>query len=429
MLTDVVDRKEYAGNGVTTVFAVPFYFLEDSHVKAVLVDDTTRAETVWAITTNYTLTGEGDEDAGGELTALVAPATGKTLVIYRDPDVDQDTDYTNNEKRPGPALEESLDKLTMLVKRLKTQMSRAVRLPEGFTATFSTFLPATLTAGKVWIVNATEDGLEEGPTADEIENAQGYATAAAASEAAAAASETAAAASAAAAAADAASINGDVAAAEAAKVAAEAAQAAAETAETNAETAETNAETAETNAAASAAAAAASAAAAAASETAAQTAETNAETAENNAETAETNAEAAAAAAAASEVAAAASAAAAAASAGAAAPTIVGTRAAPTDVVGANGILFTSVTFETVNYVQGSGGSVTLSANPRIQAGSIECSKLRLVGCSDVNTITLEDGQGVDTAGVTYVIRNGTILDLMFDLTSSIWIVVGHNGV
>jgi hypothetical protein len=168
--------------------------------------------------------------------------------------------------------------------------------------------------------------------------------------------------------------------------------------------------------------------AAEAAQAAAELAETNAETAETNAELAETNAAASAAAALVSENNAAASEAAAAVSAGAAAPTLVATRAVPTNVVGANGILFTSITNDTINYVQGSGGAVTLShATRNIQAGTIDAQTLKLIGCSDVNTITMGDGAGIDTAGSTYVIKNGTILKLFWDQTN--WTVESWNGV
>lgn len=194
------NRISYAGNGVTTGFAFPYRFLENADLTVIVTVDATGVETVKTITTHYTVTGAG-EDSGGTVTMLVAPASGETLTILRDPDATQELDLRENDELPAENVEEAFDRLTMLVQRLKDRVDRAVTLTDGFTASFDLELPTDIdTAGASIIVNATEDGFELGPTADEISDAQANATAAAASAAAAAASESAAAASAAAAA-------------------------------------------------------------------------------------------------------------------------------------------------------------------------------------------------------------------------------------
>jgi len=315
---------------------------------------------------------------GGTVTLLTALATGKTLYIdldVQEPDQPNMFRVVNNYLQAFRSIERALDYLVTQIQTLSRWKEQSVRLPRhvdiaNFDPTLPEGIPGVGNADHLLAVNDTGDGFKI--SAESTTSLAAQAAAALASQVAAAASE---------AAAELAETN-----AEAAQVAAEAAQAAAELAETNAETAETNAELAETNAAASAAAALVS---------------------ENNA---------------------AASEAAAAVSAGAAAPTLVATRAVPTNVVGANGILFTSITNDTINYVQGSGGAVTLShATRNIQAGTIDAQTLKLIGCSDVNTITMGDGAGIDTAGSTYVIKNGTILKLFWDQTN--WTVESWNGV
>ena len=52
-------RGDYTGNGVTVAFAVPFYFLENSHVQIEKLDTLTGITTTLALTTDYTLAGAG----------------------------------------------------------------------------------------------------------------------------------------------------------------------------------------------------------------------------------------------------------------------------------------------------------------------------------------------------------------------------------
>jgi hypothetical protein len=73
--------------------------------------------------------------------------------------------------------------------------------------------------------------------------------------------------------------------------------------------------------------------------------------------------------------------------------TVTGTRASPTSVTAAG---FTPGTaYRQRAFVQGSGGAVTITANPRIAAGSIVGQVLTLVGCSDTNTLTIAHGNGL----------------------------------
>lgn len=179
------NRKEYSGNGVTTGFSFPYYFLKEEDLVVILRDNTTLVETPQVLTTDFTVTGEGEE-SGGTVTMLVAPASGKTLIIYRDPEIIQDKDFRENDSLPAEQVEEAYDRLTMICQRLAEQILRSVRVSEGFIIsgfdlTFPTDLNAVGSEGKTIIVNPTRDGFIMGPTADDVENAQQYAADAAAS--------------------------------------------------------------------------------------------------------------------------------------------------------------------------------------------------------------------------------------------------------
>jgi hypothetical protein len=57
-LSSTTNRISYSGNGSTTAFSFPYYFLEAGDLKVVLVSSA-GAETVQTLTTHYTVTGAG----------------------------------------------------------------------------------------------------------------------------------------------------------------------------------------------------------------------------------------------------------------------------------------------------------------------------------------------------------------------------------
>lgn len=190
-LSSTQNRVSYAGNGVTTAFSFPYLFLQDADLVVIQRVDSTGVETVKTLTTHYTVTGEGNP-GGGTVTMLVAPPTGQTLVIYRDPAITQDLDLVENDPMPAEEIEQRFDKLTMIAQRLEDRASRTVELSDGFSDPFDTTLPALLTADTTLKINATADGFDLGPTVSDIQNAAAEAAAAAASAAAASASASAA---------------------------------------------------------------------------------------------------------------------------------------------------------------------------------------------------------------------------------------------
>lgn len=138
-------RISYNGNGVTTIFAFPYRFLNQGHLVVVSIDSL-GAETVKTITTHYTVSGAGDP-AGGSVTMLTAPATGTRLVIYRDTDVTQETDYVSGDPFPAESHETALDKLTMIMQE-KTPgaggATRAIQIPIGDPTSVITTLPPSI---------------------------------------------------------------------------------------------------------------------------------------------------------------------------------------------------------------------------------------------------------------------------------------------
>lgn len=132
-------RVTYAGDGLSTAFPVSFYFLANADLVVLLVDSDGNS-TTQVLTTNYTVAGAGVE-AGGTVTMLVAPPSGYTLVIYRDPAVTQLTDYQPNDPFPAETHERALDKLTMIAQRARELVTRSFRLADSDTSGASTTLP------------------------------------------------------------------------------------------------------------------------------------------------------------------------------------------------------------------------------------------------------------------------------------------------
>lgn len=128
-VSSTVNQTSYAGNGVTTVFAVPFYFLESAHLRVTLIDNATSVGIVQTLNVNYTVTGAGNQ-AGGSLTMTAAPANGKTLLIVRVVPATQDTDYVSNDPFPAETHERALDKLTMIAQQTSTEVAKSLRVQD-----------------------------------------------------------------------------------------------------------------------------------------------------------------------------------------------------------------------------------------------------------------------------------------------------------
>ena len=120
-VTTTTSRVSYVGDGTTTVFAVPFYFLIDPDLN-VYIGDT-------ELTTGYTVAGAGNE-AGGSVEIIPAPAAGAQVVIVRNPDPLQQTRLPPNDPFPAQAVEDMADKLTMLVQRNGDLIGRALVLAD-----------------------------------------------------------------------------------------------------------------------------------------------------------------------------------------------------------------------------------------------------------------------------------------------------------
>lgn len=104
-------------------------------------------------------------------------------------------------------------------------------------------------------------------------------------------------------------------------------------------------------------------------------------------------------------------------------PATSGTRASPTAIVAGTGVVFSGSNYSNVYFIAGSGGPVTVSANPQISAGSSVGQFLTLVGRSATNTVTLADATGLSLNGA-WVGGLDSVLRLMWDGTN--WLEIAR---
>lgn len=138
-LESLTNRVAYGGNGTTTAFSFPYYFLEEADLKVVLVDSS-GTETVQTLTTHYSVTGEGST-SGGTVTMVTAPPSGSSLVIIRNTELTQEKSFEVGGSLPADELEEAFDKIHMILQRLDERLDRAVTLKETDSNAVSLELP------------------------------------------------------------------------------------------------------------------------------------------------------------------------------------------------------------------------------------------------------------------------------------------------
>lgn len=152
-------RVDYTGNGATTNFPVPFYWLQDADLLVIRTDNAYTPPTVatLALTTDYVVTGSGNQ-SGGSITTTVAPTATQKLSILRNVPFTQLTHYVPNDPFPAASHEQALDKLTMETQQLNEGLSRSLTLPPNVTAV-STNLPAPVASNLIgW--NPTANALQ-----------------------------------------------------------------------------------------------------------------------------------------------------------------------------------------------------------------------------------------------------------------------------
>jgi hypothetical protein len=125
------------GDGSTTEFPYDFKIFADGDLTVIL-RSAAGTETVQTLTTDYSVTNAGNAN-GGNVVFVTAPASGVTVLIRRDMDLTQSTDYTPNDPFPATSHEDALDRLTFISQQQQEELDRSIKLSRTNTMTSTEF--------------------------------------------------------------------------------------------------------------------------------------------------------------------------------------------------------------------------------------------------------------------------------------------------
>ena len=130
-------KQSYVANGSVNAFTYSFKINSVNEIK-VIIRSTTGVETVKQITTHYTVADAGN---GGTVTFTQnnTPANGETVVLLRNTNLTQTTDYVENDPFPAESHESALDKLTLQLQEVQEEVDRSIKLSETNTMTNTQF--------------------------------------------------------------------------------------------------------------------------------------------------------------------------------------------------------------------------------------------------------------------------------------------------
>lgn len=152
-VSNTTSRADYTGNGVTTAFAVPFYFLDQTHLTVLRTVIATGVSTTLVLGTDYTVAGAG-VPGGGTVTCTTAPTAAQRISILRNVPLTQLTDYVPNDPFPAESHERALDQLTMIAQQVNEVTSRAIRVASADPSAPGALPEAAARANKVLVFDS-----------------------------------------------------------------------------------------------------------------------------------------------------------------------------------------------------------------------------------------------------------------------------------
>ena len=186
-------KNSYNADNTTTSFAYTFP-IHSVNELTVILRAANGTETIQTITTHYSIVDNGS--AGGQVNFVSAPATGNTVVLLRDTNLTQETDYIANDPFPAETHEAALDKITLQQQELQEELDRAIKISRSNDIASSEIAQTAATrAGKLLAFDSSgnlEVSLDASSIATNATAAANSATAAAASQTAAETAKTAA---------------------------------------------------------------------------------------------------------------------------------------------------------------------------------------------------------------------------------------------
>lgn len=126
-ISSTSNKVQFNGSGTTGPFAFTFKTFAQADL-VVISTSPTGVETTLTLTADYSVSLNADQNnnPGGTVTTVAAVASGYKLTIIREVDALQETDITNGGGFYPEVIENSLDRLTMLVQQNAEAIERAV---------------------------------------------------------------------------------------------------------------------------------------------------------------------------------------------------------------------------------------------------------------------------------------------------------------
>ena len=117
----------YNCNGATTNFAFSFKMFDAADLVVTLTDSS-GVETTLTLTTHYTVSLNGDQNAspGGSITTVATYASGNTITITSDVDATQPTDLTSAGAWYPDTVEDALDRAVILIQQMEEVLRRTL---------------------------------------------------------------------------------------------------------------------------------------------------------------------------------------------------------------------------------------------------------------------------------------------------------------
>jgi hypothetical protein len=156
-ITSTPSEISYAGDGVSTIFPIPFVFDTSADLKVIRTDSSGNP-----VVLSSGLSIGGGAGATGTCTLTTALAAGYTLTILDNPDRTQVADYTDNDAFPAGTHEGALDRGVRISKRIYQLLQKCLRVDDGDPSAGAGTLLGSVQArkGKYLFFNAVTGAIE-----------------------------------------------------------------------------------------------------------------------------------------------------------------------------------------------------------------------------------------------------------------------------
>jgi hypothetical protein len=177
-------KNIYTGDGSTTDFDYNFRILQAADLKVIKYTISGGSTETLTLSSDYNVYDVGVA-SGGYISLDTAPSSDYKIIIMRDADYTQETDFVENDPFLADTIEDTLDKLTMLTQQLLEQVDRSVlqdesvssqvtfpSLSSGFLYSDGSSLSFETTGGEVLAagtgIDITDDQISVDLTSDEF---------------------------------------------------------------------------------------------------------------------------------------------------------------------------------------------------------------------------------------------------------------------